>query len=138
MKKVVIVLMSMVLLCTTVMIPVGAAMPEDNTVQPLWINTTSIDCTVGVIDGVGYAECVSRSQAGSSSIKTDIYVYVAIDNRWTYLTETHDIKYTRVSGVSCPFSVSVGCDYRADYTFTVTKNGVDEVITRTVYYTYNG
>ena len=138
MKKVVIVLMSLVLLCTAVAVPVGAAMPEDNIVQPMWTNTTSIDCTVAAVDGVGYAECVTIAQFGATSIKTDIYVYVAVNNRWTYLTETHDIKYKKLSGVSCPFSVSAGCDYRADYTFTVTKDGVDEVITRTVYYTYNG
>ena len=130
--------MSVILLSCAIVIPVNAALPPENTLQPLWDNTALVDCTVAAVDGVGYAECIVKSMPGSSSIKTDIYVYEAINNVWIYQTEVHDIKYTRVAGVSCPFSVTVGCHYRADYTFTVTKNGVDEVITRTAYYTYEG
>jgi hypothetical protein len=138
MKRSIIILMSVVLLSYAIMIPASATMPEENTVQPLWQNTASIDCTLGAIDGIGYAECVSRAEFGSSSIKTDIIVYEAVNNVWTYLTEMHDIKYKMVSGVSCPFSVREGYHYRADYTFTVTKNGVAEVVQRTLYFTYEG
>ena len=137
MKKTITILISVLLLMSIIAIPVNAAVPG-NTVQPLWDNTSVIDCTLAAVDGIGYAECVVKSQPGASSIKTDIVVYEAPGNIWIYKTELHDIKYTRVSGVSCPFSVNVGCHYRADYTFTVTKNGIDEVITRTLYFTYEG
>ena len=137
MKKTMTILTSVLLLMSIIALPVNAAVPE-NTVQPRWTNTSNIDCTVAAVDGVGYAECVVTSQAGATSIKIDIIVYEAPDNVWIYKTELHDIKYKRVSGVSCSFSVNVGCHYRADYTFTVTKGGVDEVITRTCYFTYEG
>ena len=137
MKKTMTILMSVILLMSIIVIPVNAAVPE-NTVQPLWDNTSIIDCTIGAIDGVGYAECIVKSQPGASSIQIDIIIYEAPGNVWIYKTELHDIKYTRVSGVSCPFSINIGCHYRADYTFTVTKGGIDEVITRTCYFTYEG
>ena len=137
MKKVVIVLMSVVLLSSAVMIPVGAAMPEDNTVQPLWDNTNVIDCTVGFIEGTGRAESLVYAKFGATSIKTDIYVYALGDNAWIYVAEAHDTKNAITSVSTCLFDAILNETYRVDYTFTVTRNGTDEVITRTVYETYS-
>lgn len=136
MRKIIIVLMAVVLMSSSIMIPVGAAMPE-NTVQPLWDNTNIIDCTVLFIDGVGYAECVAHAKYGSTSIKTDIYVYSLGDEVWIYVAELHNIKNAISSVSSCTFEAELNETYRVDYTFTVTRNGIDEVITRTVYDTYS-
>ena len=136
MRKIIIVLMAVVLMSSSIMIPVGAAMPE-NTVQPLWDNTTNIDCTVGFLDGKGRAECVVIADFGATSIQTDIYVYRLYNNAWWYVKETHNIVYDMISGSSCLFDIEIGTAYRVDYTFTVTKNGIDEIIDRTVYKTYS-
>ena len=135
MKKTMIALFAVVLLMSAVIVPIGAAMPED-TVQPYWTNTNNIDCTMNVIDDVGYADCVVMGKFGATSIRTDIYVYEMIDDEWTYVTELHDVKNKQVSGVSCTFDAELGGYYRADYTFTVVKSGTSEVIDRTLYYTY--
>lgn len=136
MRKIIIVLMTVVLMSSSIMIPVGAAMPE-NTVQPLWDNTNVVDCTVGFNAGMGYAECVVYGKFGATSIKTDIYVYVLGDNVWIYVTELHDAKNAMTSGSSCSFNAVLNNTYRVDYTFTVTRNGTDEVVNRTVYKTYS-
>ena len=124
MKKVVIVLMSVIL-------------PEDNTVQPLWDNTNVIDCTVGFIEGTGRAESLVYAKFGATSIKTDIYVYALGDNAWIYVAEAHGTKNAITSVSTCLFDAILNETYRVDYTFTVTRNGTDEVITRTVYETYS-
>ncbi len=136
MKKAIIVLMSVVLLCTAVIVPVSAAVPE-NTVQPLWDNTNIIDCTVGFFDGIGYAECLVYGKIGATAVKTDIYVYYLGDNAWVYVTELHDSKNAISLVSSCPFNAVLNETYMVEYTFTVTRNGTDEVITRTVYDTYS-
>ena len=136
MRKIIIVLMAVVLMSSSIMIPVGAAMPE-NTVQPLWDNTSGIDCTVGFSDDKGYAECIVIADYGATRIKTDIFVYKLYNNAWWYITELHDVVYDTVSGSSCSFDATLGNTYRVDYTFTVTKNGVDEIIDRIVYKTYS-
>lgn len=135
-KRVIISLIAVALLLSTIVVPVSAARGGNPTIQPQWDNTANIDCTISFDGDVGYAESVVKAQFGSSSIKTDIVVYKQVDSDWIYVTELHDIKYKIVSGVSCTFNAEVGFTYRADYTFTVTKSGVDEVINRTVYKTY--
>jgi hypothetical protein len=135
MKKTMITLLAVVLLMGAVIVPVGAAMPED-TIQPLWTNTSSIDCTFNASNGIGYAESVAIGKIGATSVQTDIFVYKNVDGEWIYVTELHDIKYKHVSAVSCTFTAELGGYYRADYTFTVTRAGTQEVVERTVYYTY--
>lgn len=133
MKKAVISLLAIVLLVSSIALPIGAS-DTDTVIQPRWSNIDSIDCTLTVIDGVGHADCLSTAQFGSTSIQTDIYVYEYIGDEWVYITEKHDIKYKMVSGVSCTFPASGNRYYCAVYTFTVTKSGIDEVVERIVYY----
>ncbi len=134
MKKVVLIILSLVMLVSAVAVPVSAA-TADNTVQPRWTNTTSVNAAIGFIDGVGYAESMVRGNIGTSSIATDIYLYKYVDDDWEYVDELHEIQYKRIVGASLPFDAEVGEYFKAEYTFTVTKGGVDEVIIRTVYKT---
>ena len=133
MKKVIITMLAILMLVSSIALPIGA-LETETTVQPRWSNISNIDCTLTVIDGVGHADCVSSAQFGSTSIQTDIYVYEYVEDGWVYVTEKHDIKYKMVSGVSCTFPAHSDGYYCAVYTFTVTKAGVDESVERIVYY----
>lgn len=135
MKKILSLLFSCVFAMCAISIPVDAALPV-GTIEPLWDNTSNVDCTMNFIDGIGYADSVVKAKFGSTSITTDVYVYKQISGEWVCVAELHDTKNKMVSGVSCTFLAEVGGYYKADYTFTVTKSGVDEIINRTLYHTY--
>ncbi len=133
MKKVVLIVLSLVMLVSVVAVPVGAAAAD--TVQPRWTNTSTVDCLITYVDGVGYAESMVQGKFGTSAITTDIYLYKYVNDDWGYVDEFHETLYKRAALSSLPFEANVGEYFKADYTFTVTKGGTDEVITRTVYYT---
>ncbi len=116
---------------------VSAAQIEDPTVEPMWDNTRRIDASLSFLDGIGYADSIVLGDAGTTSIKTDVYVYRGVGSLWFYITEMHVTKNNFISGVSCTFEADENARYRADFIFTVTKDGVDEVITRTSYKTYS-
>ncbi len=134
--KVIASVMCVALSLVMLLIPVGALGGGEQTLRPLWDNTSTVEVEIEFQGYTGYAESLVRGKFGASSITTDIYVYRQSGSSWIYVTETHDTKEKFTSGVSCPFSASVGTSYRIDYTFTVTKDGVDEVINRTAYKTY--
>ncbi len=133
--KAIVSVMCVTLSLVMLLLPVGA-LGGDQTLQPMWDNTQTVQVEIGFEGYTGYAESAVRGKFGVSSIKTDVYVYRQSGSSWIYVTEAHETESKIVAGISCPFSASVGTTYRADYTFTITKNGVDEVITRTAYKTY--
>ena len=132
MKKQIMIFMFAIMLMTTVIIPVGAA-TVDNSTQPLWTNTVSVNCSLDFDNGIGYAGSSVKAFPGTSSIKTDIMIYKQVNGEWIYVTELHDTQYKTTSNLCCEFAAENGADYRADYTITVTKSGIDEIINQTNY-----
>ena len=57
-----------------------------------------------------------------------MYIYCLIDGEWIYVTELHKSASAMSLGAECVFTAIEGDTYRADYTCTVTKNGVSEII----------
>ncbi len=109
---------------------VGAAQIEEPTIQPLWDNTSSVSITLTFIEGVGYAEAFAAGDPGTTSVRIDVYVFRKVGTLYYYVTEKHETISGMLGGISCPFEADQGGTYYAEYTFTVTKGGVDEVITR--------
>lgn len=132
MKKQIMICMFAILLMATVSIPVGAA-TVDNSIQPLWANTVSVNCSLDFDNGIGYAGSSVKAFPGTSSIKTDIIIYKQVNGEWIYVTELHDTQYKTTSNLCCEFAAENGAYYRADYTITVTKRGIDEIINQTNY-----
>ncbi len=114
---------------------VGAAQVDPPAAEPLWTNTNMIDVNIVCIDGVGYAETLVKGKLGTESVTTDLYVFRQVGSLWVYVTELHETDSGRTSCVSCPFDTDPGATFLVDFTFTVTRNGTDEVIPRTEYYT---
>lgn len=137
MKKAGICMLLVVMLLATAVVPTYAALPEDNTVTPLWTNTNSISTAVLFEDGIGYAESSVIAKYSPKTFYISTYVYIKSGSNWVYVTEKHETKTGMSIGTSCSFNAVYGADYKFDYVFTVSGNGVDEVIERTIYDTYD-
>ena len=108
----------------------------DNTVAPCWDNTGVVSCKIGFPnDGYGYAEGFVMGHDTASRITADVYVYRQVGSSWVYVGEKHESIDDCTLGISCKFIPVSGAYYKAEFTFVVTKDGVDEVITDTVYKT---
>ncbi len=114
---------------------VGAAQIDQPSVEPMWTNTNTVQATIFYHNDMGYAESLVTGKIGTTAIRTDLYVFRQMGSLWVYVTEMHDIQYRQNAGVSCTFDADLNATFRVDYTFTVTRNGTNEVITRTEYKT---
>ena len=124
-------LMALMTLLTCVAMPIQAATAEPD-VMPLWENTSSMTLTLGFPD-YGYAEATITGKSGVTQIIVDIYVYRQSGSSWIYVNESHTTINRIAGGASCQCVAYSGTYYRADYTFTVTRNGIDEIINKTQY-----
>lgn len=132
-------IISFVLLIVTILslVPctVNASSAED-TVSPCWENTGMVSCMIGFPDdGYGYAEAHVMGHPTANKISADVYVYRQVGSSWVYVGEAHKTVESCSLSISCQFTPIEGAYYRADYTFVVTKDGVDETITETKYKT---
>lgn len=134
MKTKAIALVLMIVTITSILPCTVNAAAADNTISPLWQNTRIIDCYIlKDSNGYAYAEGTAIGQTTVNKITADVYVYKQIGSYWVYVGEEHKTANSCVLTISYKFTPSQGSNYRADFTFVVTKNGVDETITRTVY-----
>lgn len=134
-RKLISLILTLVTILSIVPCTVSAATVDD-TVAPMWQNTGAISCKIGFPDdGYGYAEAYVMGHPTVTQIHGDVYVYKQVGSSWVYVSEEHKTVESCSLILSCKFDPVDGAYYRADYTFTVTKNGIDEVITQTKYKT---
>ena len=108
-----------------------SAAKEEQTVEPRWANASNISCSIGA----GKVQSRIMGQSGVSKITLDVYVYVQSGSSWSYVTENHKTVNSVLLNDAFTFNMIAGGYYRADFTIVVTKNGVNETITQTKYYT---
>ncbi len=135
MKKVFLILISVILLLASIPVAASAAQVDDELIQPLWDNTQSITANITFNTDGAIANALVQGKVGTTKIAIDIYVYRQVGSSWVYVTEAHDSKSARVFNLNCDFNATAEVYYRADYTVTVTKSGTDEVINKTIYRT---
>ena len=135
MKKLFLMLLALTLVFSAITIPAAAAVAPEDTVSPMWTNTSNVDFFIAFVEGTGYAEATVMAKLSPKTIKIDVYVYVETDYGWEYVAESHTSKTGMAAGISCPFTPVSGAYYKAEYIVTVTGNGIDEVITPTTYNT---
>ena len=138
MKKIIVFAISIILLFSATVMPISAAQADNEIAQPYWTNTNSIDAAIGFINGVGYAEAALTGKFGSTATFIDVVVYKQSGNDWIYITEAHTSATIPTVTISCPFEITAGTYYKAEYTFKVERNGTGEVVARDVYRTYEG
>lgn len=133
MKKLTVSIIAILVLVLTVLSPVSAAQPDG--LQ--WTNTNVITGSIAYGEGRGYAEGAVIAKFGTSKIQVDAVVYKETNSGWVYVNEEHVTKYERTAAISCQFDADLWGYYRVDFTFTVTKDGYDEIINRTDYELYD-
>ena len=138
MKKIIVIAMSVILLFSAMVMPISAAQADNEIAQPYWTNTNSINAEIVFDEGIGYAEALLNGKFGSTKTYIDVIVYRQSGSDWIYVTEKHASADSMSLGISCEFTPTIGTYYKAEYTFTVIKNGTGEVIKRDVYKTYAG
>lgn len=126
-------LMALVTMLTCMTMPIQAAVVQPD-VEPNWENTNNITITMSFPDD-GYAEASIFGKPGVTKIVIDIYVYRQIGSSWALVGEKHSTFYDNNGLTSCQFNSINRAYYKANYTFTVTKDGVDEIISKTQYRT---
>lgn len=131
--KIMATLMAVLSLVMCMAMPIQAAV-VDNQIQPQWDNTATLTLVMS-FPGDGYAEATIVGKTGVTKIVVDIFVYRQSGSSWVYVAETHKTINGMYGIVSCQFSPINGAYYRADYTVTVTKGSVNEVINKTQYRT---
>ena len=131
--KIMVTLMAVLSLVMCMAMPIQAAV-VDNQIQPQWDNTATLTLMLE-FPGDGYAEATIMGKTGVTKIVADVFVYRQSGSSWVYVAETHKTINGMYGIVSCQFTPINGAYYRAEYTFTVTKGGVDEVICKTKYAT---
>ena len=137
MKKAGMCMLLVVMLLATAVVPAYAAMPQENEIMPLWTNTSSVDYTIVFGNGVGNVESCVMAKYSPKTFSVSTYVYIKSGSEWVYVTESHTTKTGMAIVSSCLFEAVYGADYKVDFVFTVSGNGVDEVIEMTAYDTYD-
>lgn len=135
-KKLLVALLAATLMVSALPLSASAAAIE-NEVMPLWDNANQILTDIAFENGYGYAYAHVVGQLGVTNISIDTYIYCLIDNEWVYMTEMHESKQSNTWGTECEFPVVDGWTYRADYTITITKDNIDEIISLTETQTYS-
>lgn len=129
-KKLLVVLLAATLMLSALPLSASAAKIE-NEATPWWNNAQLISCGIRFDEnGFGYADSTVRGKIGTTEITTTIYVYRVVNGNKQYVAESHESIQSTSLFSDCQFAAVSGATYLAEYTFTITKNGVDEVITK--------
>lgn len=111
---------------------------NNNEVIPLWDNTAVLNVGIYFLDdGYGYAEVATTGQLGTNKIVSEVKVYRQYGSFWILVAEEANTTYGGAAVLTCQFTPINGTYYKAVFTVTVTKDNVDETITKTVYRTNN-
>ncbi len=133
MKKLTVSIIAILVLVLTVLSPVSAAQPDG--LQ--WDNTNLVSASIGFYSGIGDAEALVIGKPDTTQTKIDVVVYKQTTSGWTYVNEAHASRMAQNCGIECDFDAVYNGYYKADFTFTVTRYGVDEIIYRTEYQLYD-
>lgn len=132
-RKMLAMILAVLTLLVYMTMPIQAAVVEPD-VTPMWENTATITLNLTFPDD-GYAEASICGQLGVTKIIIDVYVYRQIGSSWALVGEEHTTINDMAGSISCRFNTINRAYYRAEYTFTVTKDNIDEVINKTQYRT---
>ncbi len=105
-------------------------------IVPMWTNTATVTGVLSFANVTsGYAEAHVNGKIGVTRIEGEVTVYKLVGSSWIYVTSDSTYKDSRSYSISVPFQGEIGFEYRADFKFTVYKDGFGEVIERTAYKT---
>ena len=136
MKKILTIIVTVAMIMSWFCIAAQAA-TTDNSVNPRWDNTAMITVGIHFLDnGKSYAESLTCGHFGTTKIASEVIVYKQYGSFWIQVAKESQITYGDTDLLICHFTPVAGAYYKAVFTVTVTKNSIDETITKTYYRTY--
>ena len=122
------------LLCILVIVfsstvPSFAALPEGNTVQPMWENIGAIHLGLNFDGTHGNACGTAQKQSGATSIEGIVTMYRLEGIDWVYFAHKRGAATTGSLGISLDFVAQEGVMYKAVFEVTAYRDGVGETFT---------
>ena len=136
MKKILTIILTVAMIMSWFCI-VAQAATTDSSITPRWDNTSMI--TVGIYflaSGESFAESHTAGYFGTTKISSEVKVYRQIGSFWVQIAQAEQTTYGDTDILTCYFTPVSGTNYKAVFTVTVTKDNIDETITKTYYRTY--
>ncbi|MBR4962100.1 MAG: hypothetical protein IKY52_14480 [Clostridia bacterium] len=132
MKKVLTFVMVGVLMLTCSM-GIYAAAPE--TIIPLWDNIYSMPMSFSFDGTNGTVSASVTGKSGVTTISGTLTIYEKTSTGWRYVSSDSDTVEARSMTLSVSFTGVANVEYKAVFDVSVTRNGVVEPETKTVYKT---
>ena len=113
----------------------SAAVINDETVVPLWDNISTINVHMNFVGTEGAVTGTIASKY-ADELRGTLVVYKQTDSGyWSYVGSAVETTTALAMAVTVEFEGELSGYYKAVFTVTATKDGVDETVTRTTYRT---
>lgn len=132
MKKLISLLVAGILLLSCC-IGVGAAVPE--IITPMWDNINNLSSNISFDGTDGYAQGTVFGKSGTSGISGTLEVYKQTSNGWEFVGSDSDSVSGNFMTLKVEFDGKEGEYFKSVFSVSVTRNGVVEPETKTVYKT---
>ena len=135
MKKTLSIIFTALILIMGVVTPTYAAVPEDNTVMPLWESISALSSDIGFSGSNGNATGICTRKNGVELLEGTLIVYKNVNGSWEYVGEASNSRASGPLAVSVDFTCESGVEYMSEFTVTAYESGVPETVTKTAYRT---
>ena len=127
-----IIFIALILIMGTVT-PTYAALPEDNTVTPLWESISALSSDFGFSGSNGNATGICTRKSGVELLEGTLIVYKKVNGSWEYVDDASKSVAVGALAVSVDFTCESGVEYMSEFTVTAYESGVPETVTKTAY-----
>ena len=128
-KKIMTVISLVMVIVTLSSVSAFAALPKDETVEPLWDSILHMEVIIGFDEGVGTASGLASRQSTASFMEGTVTVYKKVNNQWVYVDEAYNSRSRVTLPVAVEFDAESGVTYKAVFTVTAYTNNVPETET---------
>ena len=135
MKKILSIIAITLILVVGVITPAYAALPENNTVEPMWESISYLSSTIGFSGSNGNATGVCTRKNGVEWLSGTMTVYKNVNGSWVYVDEMSKSVSEGSLAISVDFPCESGVEYMSEFTVTAFENGVPELASKTTYKT---
>lgn len=114
---------------------VGVRAAFSETAEPLWDNISDINNDITFYGSAGKAKATLKGLSGTTEMSGTLKVYKQTARGWAFVASDSDTVTGTLLSLTVDFTGVSGGYYKAVFTVTVTRNGVEEPETTTAYAT---
>ena len=137
-RKLLSILLLFALCISAFTINTSAALPEEDTIEPLYTNIGTISLGMTFNNGMGNATGAATKKAGVTKVEGYLYIYKDVNGERVHVgTWTGEITRTYTLAVSADFEAEQGVTYYASFTVIAESSTIIESDTVDTSKTYN-